>query len=570
MIDLPTPRHTLVPQHVNVQSWSDLEPLFQHLEKADPRGETELLHWMNQFSELEAFLEEELGWRYIRMTCDTTNKEHEERFLTFVQDIEPQMAPVFDRLNRKLLDHPDLPKVRTADMNPWLRKLAIQVKLYREENVPLQAEIQTLSQQYGAISGAMTITWEGKEITLQQAANHLKNPDRAIRERAFRMMQERRQQDADALDGLFDNLLKLRHQVAVNAGYANFRDYMFDALGRFDYGVKEVMEFHEAIQSEVVPMVKALDEKRLKQLGMEALKPWDMDVDPEGKPGLHPFQDGAELLAQTKSCFKALDPFFIDVVETMDAKGHFDLDSRIGKAPGGYNYPLPVTGLPFIFMNAAGAVRDVETMVHEAGHAFHSVLTNPLPFNGQKSFPSEVAELASMSMELITHSHWDAYFPNQEDARRAKQEHLEGIIRILPWIATVDAFQHWIYTNPKHTAAERRAEWTRISASFSTGMVDWSGMEAWKATGWHKQLHIFEVPFYYIEYGMAQLGAIGVWKNVVENREEGLARYKKALALGYTKPIPTIYETAGVHFNFTATYLKALMQFVKTALYEIQ
>jgi oligoendopeptidase F len=254
------------------------------LEQAEPQGESELLHWMNQYSELEAFLEEELGWRYIRMTCDTTNKEHEARFLTFVQTSEPQMAPVFDRLNRKLLEHPDLVNVLTAEMDPWLRKLAMQVKLFREENVPLQAEIQTLSQQYGAISGAMTITWEGEEITLQQAANHLKNPDRAIREKAFRLIQERRQQDADALDGLFDKLLALRHQVAVNPGYANFRDYMFDALGRFDYGVKEVMEFHEAIQSEVIPLVRTLDEQRLNQLGLERLKPWDMDVDSEANP----------------------------------------------------------------------------------------------------------------------------------------------------------------------------------------------------------------------------------------------------------------------------------------------
>jgi oligoendopeptidase F len=339
-------------------------------------------------------------------------------------------------------------------------------------------------------------------------------------------------------------------------------------LGRFDYSVEDVLKFHEAIQLEVLPLVKSFDEKRIKDLQLAQLKPWDMDVDTSGKPGLHPFENGAQLLEQTKKCFSGIDPYFLDVILTMESKGHFDLDSRIGKAPGGYNYPLPVSGLPFIFMNAAGAVRDVETMVHEAGHAFHSVLTNTLELNGQKNFPSEVAELASMSMELITHDQWDAYFPKHEDAVRAKEEHLEGIIRILPWIATVDAFQHWIYTNPTHTRSERRAKWLEITSRFSTGMVHWEGMEHIKSCGWHKQLHIFEVPFYYIEYGIAQLGAIGVWRNVKLNKQKGLEQYKKALSLGYSATMPEIYEAAGVNFDFTAPYLKSLMQFVQTALHE--
>ncbi|MBI3233365.1 MAG: tRNA (N6-isopentenyl adenosine(37)-C2)-methylthiotransferase MiaB [Bacteroidetes bacterium] len=471
-----------------------------------------------------------------------------------------------DQLNRKMIESPFLSSVEKPEYFTYFRRVKKELEIYREENIPLQVEIQTLTQKYGAISGAMTVEMEGKTLTLQQAANYFKHQDRALRQEAFEKISARRLQDADELDSLFDQLIALRTQVAKNAGFDNFRDYMFAALGRFDYTLKDCEDFHESVKLEVVPLVKKLDEARKQKLSLDNYRPWDTEVDTDGKEALKPFKDGKELLAKTHECFNLIDPQFKSVIEKMESMGHFDLESRIGKAPIGYNYPLEVSGYQFIFMNAAGNTRDVETMVHEAGHAFHSVLSHSLELNAMKSFPSEVAELASMSMELISSDAQQVFYANKEDHKRAQIEHLEGVIEVLPWIAIVDKFQHWIYTNATHTREERKEAWLRISGEFSTKVVDWSGYEHIKPFGWHKQLHIFEVPFYYIEYGIAQLGAIGVWRNYLANHTKGLQMYKNALTLGYSATMPEIYKTAGVQFNFSQEYIKSLFVYVQQQL----
>ena len=368
------------------------------------------------------------------------------------------------------------------------------------------------------------------------------------------------------MDKLFDKLISLRHQVAVNAGFDNFRDYMFAAMGRFDYTPKDCFDFHSAIQKEVMPLVKAFAEKRKKDLGLDSLGPWDMEVDTQNREALEPFTSGKDLIDKTERCFRKVDDYFAWCIETMDNMERLDLESRKGKAPGGYNYPMSETSVPFIFMNAASSTRDVETMVHEGGHAVHSFLSKDLELAAFKNCPSEVAELASMSMELLSYDGQDEFYPNKEDFNRAKEEHLEGIIKILPWIATIDKFQHWIYSNPSHTAQERKDYWLQLSKDFGTGMVDWSGYENIQAYTWQKQLHLYEVPFYYIEYGMAQLGALAVWRNYLNNKSKAIAQYKEALSLGYTKTIGEIYKTAGIEFNFTESYIKELMAFVKDEL----
>jgi oligoendopeptidase F len=316
---------------------------------------------------------------------------------------------------------------------------------------------------------------------------------------------------------------------------------------------------------EVLPLVKAFNEKRKAELGFD-LKPWDMEVDTKNRPALEPFTTGEDLLSRTVKCFRKVDDYFAWCIETMDNMERLDLESRKGKAPGGYNYPMSETNVPFIFMNAASSTRDVETMLHEGGHAVHSFLSKDLELGAFKNCPSEVAELASMTMELISYDGQDEFYTTKEDFNRAKEEHLEGIIKILPWIATIDKFQHWIYSNPTHTAVERKEYWVQLSKEFGTGMVDWTGFEHIQAYTWQKQLHLYEVPFYYIEYGMAQLGALAVWKNYIADKPTALAQYKAALSLGYTKTIGEIYKTAGIEFNFTAPYIKQLMAFVKDEL----
>jgi oligoendopeptidase F len=383
-------------------------------------------------------------------------------------------------------------------------------------------------------------------------------------------MATRRAEDTEALDDLFTELVQIRHQVATNAGYENYRDYMFDSLGRFDYTKEDCFEFHQSVKDEIVPLVREIAKKKAQKMGKEHLKPWDSQVDPEGREPLKPFKDGQEMLDKTISLLNGIDPYFGDCLSTMDEMGHLDLESKDGKSPGGYNYPLFETGSPFIFMNAVGSQRDLITMVHEGGHAIHSFLSHDLELTAFKSFPSEVAELASMSMELLTMHKWDAFYDTEEEVTRAKVEQLETILEILPWVATIDEFQHWIYENPNHSKEERKEKWLKLLDEYGTGITDWTGYEEVKAYSWHRQLHLFEVPFYYIEYGMAQLGALGVWKNSKDDFEKTIQDYKNTLQLGYTKSIHGVYETANIEFDFSKKTIRELAAFIQDELKAIE
>ena len=556
------PRHYL-PEDFTVTDWAALEPFFEELRDRALATPAALERWLLDRSELEAALSEDLAWRYIRMTCDTQDPQRSEAFQYFVNEVEPQVAPYDHALNEKMLASEHLAGLDENRYGVFLRSVRRASEIYRAENIPLKTEISTKQQQYAAIAGAMTVTLDGEELTLPQAADRLKSPDRAVRETAFRAIQERRVQDAGPLDALFSELTALRHQVALNAGFANFRDYMFAALGRFDYTPQDCRDFHAAIRETVVPLIGELDRERQQQLALPALRPWDLDVDPSGQPPLRPFGTGEELLEKTITVFQTLDPYLGDCLRTMRQMGHLDLESRKGKAPGGYNYPLDETGVPFIFMNATSSLRDVVTMLHEGGHAVHSFLTRALPLGADKHPPSEVAELASMSMELMSMDQWDTFFPNPDDLRRAKRTHLESVLETFPWVATIDKFQHWIYEHPAHTEAERHARWVELFDEFNQQHVSWQGLEQYKPYLWQKQLHLYEVPFYYIEYAMAQLGAIAVWRNYRQDPAAGLAAYKRALALGYTAPIGQIYAAAGIRFDFSTDYLRTLADFVR-------
>ncbi len=556
------PRHYL-PEEFAVSDWTALQPFFEELQARNLPDAAALERWLLDRSELEAVLGENLAWRYIHMTCDTQDAHRAEAFQYFVSEIEPHISPYDDALNTRLLASPFVADLDPARYRVFLRSARRASEIYRAANVPLKTEISTKQQQYAATVGAMSVTLDGQELTLPQAADRLKNPDRAVRETAWRAIQARRMQDAGALDQLFTELVQLRQQVAVNADFANFRDYMFAALGRFDYTPQDCADFHAAIQATVVPLIDDLDRQRQQDLALSALRPWDLDVDPSGQPPLRPFATGDELLEKTITVFHNLDPFLGDCLKTMRQMGHLDLESRPGKAPGGYNYPLDETGVPFIFMNATSSLRDVVTMLHEGGHAVHSFLTRGLPLGADKHPPSEVAELASMSMELMSMDQWDVFFPNPADLRRAKQTHLEGVLETFPWVATIDKFQHWIYTHPQHTTTERHTKWVELFDEFNQRQVNWQGLENVKPYTWQKQLHLYEVPFYYIEYAMAQLGAVAVWRNFRHDPTAGLAAYKGALALGYTAPIGDIYAAAGIRFDFSTEYLRSLADFVR-------
>jgi len=553
---------TYIPEGFEIK-WESLEPLYTELRDREINSVQELEKWLHDRSEVEAALEEDFAWRYIRMTCDTNSEELLQNFQYFATEIEPKIAPYSNELNKKLVASNWVDKLDHDKYFIYLRGVKKSLELFREENIPLQTEIQVEQQKYQSITGSMSVHIGEKEFTLEQASVFLKDTDRAKRQEVWEKITERRLKDKDKLDRLFDKLRELRHKVALNADFENFRDYMFQALGRFDYTPQDCYAFHEAIEKEIVPILREQAEKRKAALNLSSLKPWDMDVDISGKPALKPFNSGAELIEKSIQCFTNINTYLGERLEIMKDNNLFDVESRKGKAPGGYNYPLSETGAPFIFMNSANTFRDLTTMVHEGGHAVHTFLTADLELNDFKHCPSEVAELASMSMELISMDNWDVYFDNEEDLKRAKRDQLFDVLKTLPWVAVVDQFQHWIYTNPNHTDAQRTEAWLQIYEPFGAGFADWEGHKQAEKNLWQKQLHIFEVPFYYIEYGMAQLGAIAVWKNYKENPEKGLQQYLDALKLGYTKTIKEIYETAGIKFDFSAAYVKELAEFVK-------
>ncbi|HRH34438.1 MAG TPA: M3 family oligoendopeptidase [Catalimonadaceae bacterium] len=552
-----------IPSDLTISNWEDIERFFEKLQNRNLDGKESLWQWLLDRSELGAVLEEDLAWRYIRMTCNTQDKEAAEQYSHFIETIEPQASIRSNLLDVKMVECPAISDLDFPGSALYIKHIRKDIEIFRKENVPLQTEVQTRSQRYATLIGAMNIDWEGQSLPLPKAAVFLQSVNREERKRAYEAIQNRRMADADELQLLFSELVQLRHQIGKNAGFETFRDYMFRSLGRFDYTVADCLEFHKAVEKTIVPLLETEQIRRKENMRLDSLRPYDLAVEERGRPPLKAFENGEDLLEKGIEVFTRLDPFFGDCLKAMKQKGHFDLESRNGKAPGGYNYPLDQTGFPFIFMNATSTLRDMVTLMHEGGHAVHSIVTRFLPLSFFKHTSSEVAELASMSMELLSMDHWNVFFENPDDLKRAKKEHLSQVIDTLPWVATIDAFQHWIYENPDHSVEDRTSMWLEISSRFSSSQLDYTGYEKFREIGWHKQLHLFEVPFYYIEYGMAQLGAISVWKAYKSNPEKAIQSYVKALSLGHTVGIKEMYQTAGIQFDFSEEYIRELMNFVQ-------
>ncbi len=555
-----------VDQQLKIVNWDSIKTYFENLETRELNNSTAIQSWLQNRSELEAVLEEELAWRYIRMNCDTENKEWSDAFELFVSQIDPEISKFTNILNAKFTQAIEKHPLTDKKYFTMLRAIKKEMQIFRKKNIPIFAQLQTEEQKYGAIAAKMTIDHNGEELTLHAAANFLKDLDRNVRQTVYQKINDRRLQDSKKLHNLLDKLIQKRHQVARNADFDNFADYKFQAMGRFDYTQKDCYDFHQAISENVKPLVEKTHKHRKQKLQLDTLKPWDTEVDTELKPALQPFKNSEELIDKTIQCFRRVRPLYGDFLQEMKDNKYLDLDARKGKAPGGFNYPLHESNIPFIYMNSTGNLRDLETIVHEGGHAVHAFLSADLELVNFKETPSEVAELASMSMELISMEHWDVFFDNPADLKRAKIHQLEGVIAVLPWVATVDKFQHWLYQIPNHTPQQRDEAWATIEAQFGSSEIQWGEQEAFRRNAWQRQLHIFEVPFYYIEYGISQLGAIAVWRNYKNNPQKALDQYESALKLGYTKTIPEIYQTAGIEFNFSTAYINDLMTFVELEL----
>ena len=562
------PKRKFVDDQLEVDSWEKLECYFKELIEANISSVEQLEKWLLNRSELEAVIEEEQAWRYIKMNIDTTDSKLSQDFSFWIKEISPKVAPYSHQLNKKVYESEFINELDQEKYFIYLRGLKKAIEIYRDENIPLFVEMETKQQEYGAIAAQMSVEIDGEKMTMQKAAQYLKDTNRSKREEVFNLINERRQQDVDKLDKLFDELIQLRQQIARNSGFENYRDYKFAAMGRFDYTPEDCFNFHKAIENEIVPIIESFDLERKKQMNLEEYKPWDTSVDSLGKTPLKPFEDGKDLIEKSIKCFENLRPYYGQCLEIMKEMKHLDLESKNGKAPGGFNYPLYEIGVPFIYMNAVGSQRDLVTMVHEGGHAIHSFLSRDLELCEFKSVPSEVAELASMSMELISMDTWNEFYQDENDLKRAKKEQMKKVLEGLPWIAAIDKFQHWIYTND-HTADERRKQWKKIMTELSSSVIDWNDNQDAFLNLWQKQLHLFEVPFYYIEYGMAQLGAIAMWRSFKKIGEKALDNYDEALKLGYTKSIGELYQTAGIEFDFSQKYVRELADFINSQIQEI-
>lgn len=568
--DLPvhTPRR-FVPAAIDLGDWAQIAPLFDALEIRAAQAATldALEQWILDGGELGAALDEEGAKRHIAMTCHTDSPEAEKAYLHFVEMIEPELKPRQFKLAQLYLAHPFRAQLPEARYEVYDRDTRLRVELYRDENVALETEEAKLGNEYNKRVGSLTVKFRGEEKTLPAMGRFQEEPDRGLREETWKLVAARRVAEADAFDDLMDGLIRLRQQIAKNAGFDNYRDYAFKLRGRFDYTPEDCGRFHDAIAAEVMPVLRAQQARRKQQLGVDRLRPWDLSVDPLNRPPLKPFADTAQMEQGSQVIFDRLDPELARGFATLRELRLLDLDNRKGKAPGGYQSTLSESRLPFIFMNSVGLQRDVETILHEAGHAFHALATRDEDLYAYRGAPIEFCEVASMAMELLAAPHLDVFY-SEADAKRARRVHLEGIVGVFPWIATVDAFQHWIYTHPGHTRDERRAAWSALMDRFG-GDVDWSGCEAARADLWHKQLHIFLYPFYYVEYGIAQLGALQIWANAKADQPKALADYKAGLALGGSRPLPELFAAAGCRFDFTRETLAPLTGLVRAELEQL-
>ena len=467
---------------LDARNWDEIKPIYQEFLDREIDSPEALESWLIELGRFEAYVSETGSMLYVNMTCDTEDEEIKQAYLDFVEQVQPELAKVGDLLNRKLAESPFADTLDSVEYNVLLRDTRMDLALFRDENIPLGTELTKLGQRYNEICGAMTVEFDGEERTMQQMGKYLQVNDRDIRESAYRAVGDRRFQDAEEIDELFDSMIALRHQVAQNAGYENFRDYIFDAKHRFDYTPEDCESFQNAIEQICVPLMRDIDEERREALGLGMLRMWDMGHDVQGRKPLQPFSEVEEMVAGTSRMFHRLSTELGDFFDSLRDGTSLDLDSRKGKAPGGYQLQRDHSRKPFIFMNATGLQRDLETMVHEAGHAFHSIYADHLPLVDYRSAPIEFCEVAAMSMELLTHDFLDEFY-SSDDANRAVREHLEGIVSILAWIATIDAFQHWIYTHPGHSKEERHQQWLELGDRFGSNL-DWSGFEEWRKVGW--------------------------------------------------------------------------------------
>jgi oligoendopeptidase F len=543
-----------VPEPLNCADFAQLQPLYQALLDRPLNTSEALASWLEDFSALTALVDEYGSRRYVDKSCHTEDAAIEQAYMHFVEQIEPKIKPLYFELQKKFLASPACDQLKGHRFEILKKKWSADVEIFREENVPLDTQVTKLSNEYDKLCGARVIHFRGSEYTPQQMARFSEETDRTTRQEAWEANTSRRMQDCEAIEPIFDQLLTLRKKIATNAGLPDYRAYVWKQYKRFDYNPEQCLAFADSVAETCVPLASKLARERAAAMGLSSLRPWDTDVDIRGRAPLRPFKEDQidAFVGRTREIFSRLSPALASEFDELSAHHNLDLDSRKGKQPGGYQMSLEQSRQPF--------------MLHEGGHAFHFLAAcrhEPLVF--LRSAPMEFCEVASMSMELLGSEHFDVFYTDPADAGRARRKLIEGVIGILPWIATIDSFQHWLYTHPDHSPVQRTAEWLGILNRFSPD-VDWSGYESARASSWQRQLHLFHAPFYYIEYGIAQLGALQLWMKAQHDPRGALNGYRAALDLGGTSSLPDLFAAAGIVFDFSAKTLRPLMKAMENEL----
>jgi len=563
-----------VSEDFDASAWENIEPYVNDLLERKLTCSKCIETLISDSSNLAEHISETGALLYIGMTCDTENSDKKDEFLNFVENVRPKLSEFSDKLNRRIIDHSSLEDLPER-YNLMIRGIESDIEIFRVENIPLGVEQTKLVTKAQGITGAMTVEFEGKERTFPEMRGFLESNDRTQRKEAWKSMVNRWMENSEELSEIFDKLIKIRHQIALNAGFKSYTDYMFRAMHRFDYSVEDCLIFHKSIEEICMPIVKKINSERKSSFGLNKLSPWDVNEksgsgpDIAGKLPLRPFETVDEMVTKLSQLFHNMSNDLGAKFDKLVEMDTLDLETRKGKAPGGYQYYLEKSRIPFIFMNAAGLQGDLETMIHESGHAFHSLYCGHLELIDERNYPIEFAEVASMSMELLTQPGWSIFYDEQEEADRAKISHLEGVIFLLPWIATIDAFQHWIYANPEHTREERKLQWISLRERFGS-VMDWEGNEDFRELSWQQQGHLFGVPFYYVEYGIAQLGALQLWQTHRKNPKKALKDYSNAMELGNTKTLPDLFAAAELELGFDAEHLNSLIGEVEIAMSEIK
>jgi oligoendopeptidase F len=553
------------PDAFSEATWDEIRPHYEELVERE-LDDDNVEEWLADWSQLDSLLSEASALAYFAYTCDTSNPEREEAQLRFGSDIGPKAYEQRAQLQRRLVERGYVrPGLETT-----LKRFSNQVELFREVNVPLFAQLSKLVTEWSKVIGALTVDWDGEEKTPAQVLPYLESRDRTVRERAFKLRAKAFMDQQDVLVSLFDRMYDLRQQVARNAGFESYRDYVHREKNRFDYTPDDCLRFHAAVEEAVLPAAERILQRRRRDMGLDSLRPWDLGVDPKGRPALKPFATVDELVSRSAAVLGQVDRDFRGYVNAMADAALLDLDNRKAKAPGGYSSSLNFRRMPLIFMNAVGIDDDVRTMLHEAGHAFHTFETSHLPFVAQRHPGHEMSEVASMSMELLAAPFIgarDGGFYSEEDARRSRTELLEGIILFFPHCASVDALQQWMYTTPQgRDAGARDQKWLELRRRFEGTAVEWSGLDRERIARWYQQPHFFANPFYYIEYGIAQLGALQVWRNSLRDQKDAVRQYRSALALGATKRLPDLYAAAGARLIFDPAGMRELVGSVEEEL----